>query len=91
MKLASLLLALFAFGVGLWAARLWYQASKVTVVPLWAGGVEPGISEDSQRGWIAGLMVAGRKSGELNQRAAMWTAIAVLLTTGSALTSACAP
>ncbi|MGH9436675.1 MAG: hypothetical protein ACRD22_01960 [Terriglobia bacterium] len=41
----------------------------------------------SQVGWVSALIEASVKSGELNRRAAKWTAVAVLLGTISSVLS----
>lgn len=81
-RLAALLLALAGFVVGILAARIWLLASRVIVSPQW-GDIEPRDPVMSQAGWIVGLLEASTESARLNRRAAMLTAIAVLLTTGS--------
>lgn len=82
MRVAALILALAGFVVGILAAGIWLQASRVIVSPQW-GVLEPRDPTTSQAGWIVGLLEATTESARLNQRAAKLTAIAVLLTTGS--------
>jgi hypothetical protein len=70
-----------AAGSSAWAAWLWYRASKVQVTPLWvAAGSEPADPQQSQQGWIVGLLTASTDSATLNARAARWTGAAVALT-----------
>lgn len=82
MRMAALILALAGFVVGILAAVIWLQASRVFVSPQW-GDSEPRDPVMSQAGWILGLLQASTESARLNRRAAMLTAIAVLLTTVS--------
>jgi hypothetical protein len=82
-----IVLAFGTLGTGLWAARLWNKSSKIVPVPTWAeaGGTEPGDEMESQMGWLAGLLKAGRKVAELNSAAARWTAISVFLAVAATL------
>jgi hypothetical protein len=75
-----------ALVAGLIAAYWWYQSAQIVAIPSWAvgepgvfSGVEPGDSQLSDSGWIAGLLVAAQKSANLNKRAALWTAFSVLV------------
>lgn len=78
-RLISIGLTIFAFVAGRYATRLWLMASKIGPEPKWA--VEPAEEMLSQMGWIAALIEASMKSGELNKRAALWTVITVPLGT----------
>lgn len=82
MRVVALFLAVSGFAVGLVAAGYWLRASRVGTVPVW-GDMEPVDPVMSQGGWIAGLLQASSESARLNQRAAVLTAVAVVLTTGS--------
>jgi hypothetical protein len=88
----SIASAVAALIVGLLAAHYWLKASKVSVVPVWPDGaygpVEPGETDASQDGWIAGAIEAIKLSSELNKKAARLTAIAVVLGTISSVFSA---
>lgn len=75
MQIISVLLALLACGSGLWAAREWFVASRIPVVPSWI--VEPGEVTGSLQGWVATIMAASAQSSRLNARAAIWTGISV--------------
>ena len=75
MQIVSLAVAAAACGTGLRAAYLWWQASRIPVVPAWY--VEPGEAEASMQGWIAALLEASNKSGTQNAAAAVWTAWSV--------------
>jgi len=90
MKYVGLVLALFAFGAGLIAARYWYSASKVQIIPVWeeSGVIEPVMPDQSNADWIVGLIATAQKAGRLNKIAAVWTAISVSLGTASAVAGA---
>ena len=75
MRVIGLVFAFFGFVTGLIAAHRWLRASKVPIVPTWK--IEPGESDASQQGWQVGTMMAFNKSGELNKKAAGWTAVSV--------------
>ncbi|HZU30850.1 MAG TPA: hypothetical protein VFB79_07025 [Candidatus Angelobacter sp.] len=79
MKVIGLVFAFAGFVTGLIAAHRWLHASMVSIAPTWK--VEPGETDASQQGWQAGTMMAFNKSGELNKKAAGWTAVAVALQT----------
>jgi hypothetical protein len=80
MRCVSIVFAILAFGVGIWAAVLWFRASTVRVVPLWEelGTIEPVDREQAQSHWTSGLIKAGTESSRLNRSAAFWTAWAVV-------------
>ena len=78
MKWASIALGVLAAITGLVAAVYWYRSSKVGLTPIW-GGLEPVEPLFSQMGWLAGLMQTFAKSADLNKRAALWTAVSVVL------------
>lgn len=82
----SLVVAALACGTGLWAAYLWWQASRIPVVPAWC--VEPGETMDSVQGWIAALLEASSKSSAQNALAALWTGGSVGLSGLAALLGA---
>jgi hypothetical protein len=79
MKCATIMLAILAGGVGLRAAQLWFFASRVQPIPMWAelNTMEPLDHVQAQSHWIGGLLKASTESSELNKRAALWTAWAV--------------
>jgi hypothetical protein len=73
-------LAVITAFVGFYAAKLWLQSSKISIVPTWVkcGGIEQGGGEaQSNSGWIAGIIEASEEAARLNQRAAQWTAVSV--------------
>ena len=76
MKITSIMLAAVAAIAGLIAAGFWLRASKVPIKPMW-GGVEPGDERLSQMGWTMGMMQGFSISGDLNAKAARWTAVSV--------------
>jgi len=80
------LLTVAGFVVGLLAAWYWWLASRVATSPAWGeAGFEPRDPVMSQMGWIVGMMKAADESAKLNRRAALLTAIAVVLSTGAGL------
>lgn len=87
MKTGSIILAIVAFAVGLRAAHLWYRASRVQVVPMWAqdGRIEPVDPSRAQAEWIVAMLETATKSGDFNRRAAQWTAAAVVQSTAATL------
>lgn len=84
MRAMALLLALAGFAVGILAARYWLRASRVDASPVW-GDREPADPVMSHAGWIVGLLQAASESARLNRHAAVLTAVAVVLTTGSGI------
>ncbi|AJW94844.1 hypothetical protein BM43_5231 [Burkholderia gladioli] len=79
LRIVVLCLTLAGFAAGMIAAFWWYRASEVGVDPAWSkheGGFEPVDALQSQAGWLVGLLQAA----DVNQRAAQWTAVSVLLT-----------
>ncbi|MGF6970720.1 hypothetical protein OKW43_007815 [Paraburkholderia sp. WC7.3g] len=83
MHLYALVLAVVGFAFGIAAACLWWKASRVSPSPGWEGDLAPVIPELEQLGWNVAFIEAAQKSGALNSTAAILTAIAVVLTTGS--------
>lgn len=81
MRTVILSLALAGFVVGIFAAGYRFRASRIDAIPVW-GDREPVDPVMSQAGWIAGLLQASSESARLNRRAAVLTAIAVVLTMG---------
>lgn len=77
MPFVSLLSAGLACVSGLWAAREWWKASRIPVVPAWV--VEPGEVTSSILGWVAAIMAASDQSNRQNARAAIWTGASVAL------------
>lgn len=66
---------------GVYAAGLWGRASKAPNIPTWVHscGIEPGNPIRAINEWLAGIQQGGNKAAVLNQRAAQWTAVSVLL------------
>ena len=90
LKLASITIAIVAFIAGIRAAELWYKASRIQIVPMWVndGRIEPVNPGQAQAEWIVAIIETANKSGDLNKRAARWTAAAVALSTVSTLLGA---
>lgn len=89
----TLALALLSCICGAVAAYYWYRSAIVDPVPTWARARpdplnEPIIKTLSQDGWIAGLLEAVAEGARWNKRAAIWSAIAVMLTAFSSVSSA---
>lgn len=74
------------------SAFLWYKASRVQIVPMWAeqGQLEPVDPMQAQSEWIVALIQTATKSGNLNRRAAVWTAWATGFGAAAAAVSAVA-
>jgi hypothetical protein len=70
-----------SFLAGVYAASLWYSASRVFVMPMWynAGQIEPLDPHESSHEWTIALLQTAVKSGALNKQAAIWTAVTVVL------------
>ena len=78
MKILSVVLSIMGFVSGMIAAHYWHAASRVAVSPAWELDIRGDVCKNIM-GWVAGNMIAFKKSGELNRRAALWTAVAVVL------------
>jgi hypothetical protein len=89
-SLASVILAFAGGLVGVWAAYYWLKASQIEVDPGWRSGIpesaaearkpiEPVDRELADALWISAIIKAGGESAGLNKRAALLTAIAVVL------------
>ena len=89
MKILAFLLGMSSAAAGLYAAWLWWQASRVEIDPMWdnVSTFEHVDIGQSNATWIVAGMRASARSGKLNRSAARWTALAVML---SALVSVCA-
>ncbi|HEY5364097.1 MAG TPA: hypothetical protein VIJ49_07850 [Aestuariivirga sp.] len=81
MKAVNLLFEFTSICAGLFAAYLWYKASKVEVIPAWAkdNGFEPVDEDRKHSDWIGGILEATNTSGKLNKTAALWTAGSLIL------------
>ncbi len=84
---AALALVLPTLAAGLWSARLWLKSSRVRVVPLYAklGQIEP--VGGAQMDWIVGQLEANTLTGDLNAKAATWSAVTVILSALASLTN----
>lgn len=84
-------LTILAGITGIKAAIYWFCSCAVPIEPTWPEGafgrVEPGEHEESQNGWIAGVMQSNALAARLNAKAAFWTGISVLLTTAASIMS----
>ena len=82
-KLASIGLALSGLIAGIYAALLWHRASKVEIIPLWVelGYIEPVMPGQANEQWTVAIIKAANESSALNRKAAIWTAVAILLST----------
>lgn len=80
LKLVSAFLGIAGLVLGLYAAALWNNASKVVVKPTFLkyDGIAPLDLDMANAHWIAGLNEYVTESGDLNRKAAAWTAVAVL-------------
>ncbi len=81
-KLLPICLSLASAGVGVWAALLWWKASKTG--PIYEG-TEPGTFEGSQN-WQRYAIDRGMiASARLNASAALWTGVASFLSACAAV------
>lgn len=97
--IASIVLAVAALIVGLRAADYWLKASKIPIDPGWTSGM-PGDTRPIQPADLEGIgtlsdwnfatMEAVRVSSDLNRKAAIWTAVAVVLAGVSSVVGAVA-
>lgn len=91
----SLILALGSAIAGLIAAYLWWKSAQASPMPTWATGDRPNPMNEpinktlSQDGWIAGAVQSIVDSSKWNKRAAIATAIAVVLGAASSVAAAC--
>jgi len=75
MKLVSLTLALCGFVTGIVAAWIWHKASKVPISP----EIVPDDPVYGTMVWAESTKTAFQKAGELNAKAAAWTALSVAI------------
>ena len=80
MNMVNFAASLLGAGFGLYAAILWLKASRVPVVTPWADNslLEPVESDRKQAEWTAAILDAFQQASDLNRRASVWTALAVL-------------
>lgn len=86
MKGIAIFLALGGCVVGLVAAWYWFKSARVSADPL--RGLPPGAllpPEGQDMAWVGALLRANQEIGALNATAARLTAIAVVLSTLSAI------
>ena len=90
MAVLNIGLAIAAFLVGLLAAWFWWKASTVDTGPAFPEAVKqnPGDANLVQSMSLWGLLDAVNESSRLNKRAALLTALAVVLSTASTLVAA---
>lgn len=93
MKLAGIGLAVAALVSGIVAAGYWYRSSKLQITPAWGLGsmgelFQPLEQDDAQQGWIVGMLEASSASADRNAKAAIWTAVSVVLGAISSIVSA---
>ena len=84
-KYAALALAICALGAGLVAAFYWYASGRVNLPRPWT---RERLVEGHNLAWETDLLIALSVGARLNQKAAIWTAIALLLSTISAVLGA---
>jgi hypothetical protein len=79
MKFAAIGLSAVSLTLGLIAAWYWYQASKIPFEPKYSE-LDDDVSElDFHWTLMKAIMLATRKTSDLNRRAALWTAASVVL------------
>jgi hypothetical protein len=84
---AALAMALQTLAAGLTSAHFWLKSSRVPVIPTYLkyGQIEP--VGGSQMDWIVGQLEANAITGPLNARAAIWSAVTVILSALASLTN----
>jgi len=78
---------LLGFGFGLASAYYWWKSSRVTPDPDRPDGIGPVDPELAQLDWTVAFNTFAQQSGALNRKAAILTAIAVVLTSASSVVS----
>jgi hypothetical protein len=83
-RVCGIFLAIAGLGAGIVAAWHWYRSSKVSIDPGWGypgrpGPPQPGDPEMQQMAWTAATIDAFSQAAELNRKASLWTAAAVLI------------
>jgi hypothetical protein len=86
MHLTSVGLAIVAGLVGIKAALCWHKAATISIEP--GVGIHSGDIHTQDIEWLGATMENIHLSSSLNRRAAIWTAIAVLLSTLSTVIGA---
>jgi hypothetical protein len=95
LKIFSFIFSVTGFVFGLCAAYFWWKASEYSVSPAWKLELPSDVPSKSANdvvhnnimGWVTGVMSAFKKSGELNRRAAVWTAVTIGVTALASLLS----
>ena len=82
----SIVLSILGLIFGLIAAYYWLKASKVVIKPGWELEIR-GDKHSNIMGWVTGNMIAFKKVGDLNARAAWFTAVALLVSLAGSLLS----
>jgi hypothetical protein len=77
LKFISIALSVFGLVFGLIAAWYWLKASQVSIKPAWELEIRGNVNKNIM-GWVTGNMIAFKDAGDLNARAALLTAIAIL-------------
>ena len=88
MKIFGQTLSGFALLTGLWAAWLWFKASKIDLRPMMQVGddlAEIGV-DLHPNAWIEAMKDTVQQSSDLNRRAALWTAVSVALSGAASAT-----
>lgn len=84
MKLLAISMASAGFLVGMLAAFYWWKASRLAT-PSLPGGKATGISMGATHDWLKDVEQVLNESGRLNRSAALFTGLAVVLTTSASL------
>ena len=95
LKIVSFIFSVAGFAFGLLAAYFWWKASEYSVSSPWKlelprdvpSKSENDVVHNNMMGWVTGVMCAFKKSGDLNRRAAIWTAVTVGVTALASLLS----
>ena len=87
-KILSVAFSVVGLLFGLVSAYCWHAARKVPVSPAWELEIRGDINKNIM-GWVAGNMIALKRSGDLNKRAALWTAATILISAIASLLSTC--
>jgi hypothetical protein len=79
MKFAAIGLSAVSLIIGLIAAWHWYQASKIPFEPKYSELDDDANELEFHWALMKAIMLATRKTSDLNRRAALWTGAAVVL------------
>jgi hypothetical protein len=86
LKCISVALSVFGLIFGLIAAYYWLKASQVSIEPAWKLEIRGNVNTNIM-GWVTGNMIAFKKAGDLNARAAWLTAVAIVVSSMGSLLS----